>query len=69
MKIDIKEASQSFEQQSRRENVIDFASKEPLSIEQIIMAQLDEPIQKNCIFKLQSKRKKNNSAQVNEKFY
>lgn len=43
-----------------RENsrVFDIDTAEPVSVEQIIMAQQDEPNQKNCIFKLQNKEAK-----------
>ena len=48
-------------QNNNRENsphVFDIDTAEPVSVEQIIMAQQDEPNQKNCIFKLQNEEAK-----------
>ena len=37
-----------------KHQVLDIRTQDPISLEQIIMTQKDEPNQKNCIFKLQS---------------
>jgi hypothetical protein len=67
--VPIKILSNETNDSSAKSVVVEAAESEIMSLEQIILSQLDEPNQKTCIYKIIVQEKNDEGSQSREKFY